>query len=137
MNFGFADGITSWNLTITPTGLVTVTADVTGATAEIYRAIIKVTSDAFVEPRFGGVRKVTDTFPGTGAIASWSQGQLLLETAGAVQPEEAASYVATFQLTVSHCWPALLQTAFVGHHCLRTSLHSNTQCAGISTNTIR
>lgn len=98
IDYGMSDGISEWHLDISPSGLITITGRLIEMDYNLYTAVVKVSSAAFVEPRSGGVVKVSDnfTYPVTAEMAD---GTLLLRAPGA-HISELGTYVATFQLTV-------------------------------------
>lgn len=95
---GMSDGASEWHLDVSLSGLVTLTGRLLEMDFNLYTAVVKLSSNAFVEPRCGGVVKTYDnfTYPVT---AELSGGTLVLRAPGA-HISDLGTFVATFQLQV-------------------------------------
>lgn len=100
MEFGYADDMTSWSLDLSTTGLINFTSTVTESGMDVYKAVVRVSSNAFSTSQYGGVVKVSDTFT-NGVIARLTGGVLVLEAAAA-HINSSGTFTAVFQLVVSH-----------------------------------
>lgn len=110
MEFGYADDMSSWSVDVSTTGLINITSTVTESGMDVYKAVVRISSDALSIPQYGGVVKVSDTF--IHAVSARLTGGVLVLEAAAAHINTSGTFTAIFQLVVSH--PAM-HTAW---HCV-------------------
>lgn len=99
VEFGYTDDMSSLSVDLSTTGMITISSTVKEPGMDVYKAVVKVSSDAFSMPQYGGVVKVSDTFT-SGVTARLQAGVLVLEAAAA-HIDSAGTFTAVFQLVVS------------------------------------